>query len=369
VQIRAAVLWKQGDPLSVEAVELSPPESGEVLVDVQAAGVCHSDLHATSGDWPMRVPLVPGHEGAGIVRGIGAGVSAVNEGDHVVFCWAPACGACTPCREGTPLLCDRLDRTTFRNRLPGGGTRLTARGQNVAPFLGTACFATHAVVPQEALVVVPRDVPFESLAAVGCAVVTGVGAITNAAKAVAGTSVAVIGVGGVGLNVVQGGRLAGCTRIIAIDRHETPLAIAVTMGATDVLRADGHVADLVRTLTGRGADYVVDTVGTPETLADAIAATRKGGTIILTGLSRLDSQGSIPMFSFVMHEKRLVGSVYGSGRPLHDIARLVSLYRDGHLKLQELATRTYRLEQINEALTALARGEGGRGIVTFERSR
>jgi S-(hydroxymethyl)glutathione dehydrogenase/alcohol dehydrogenase len=364
VRITAAVLREQGKPLTIEPLDLDRPAAGEVLVEVKAAGVCHSDLHATSGDWPMNVPLVPGHEGAGIVRDVGQGVTRVTAGDHVVLCWAPACGDCAPCREGTPLLCDRLDKTTFRNRLPSGATRLRANGQDVAPFLGTACFATHTVVPEEGVVRVPRSVPFSALAAVGCAVVTGVGAVINAAKVRPGSSVAVIGAGGVGLNVVQGAVLAGAARVVALDRVAAPLEVARRLGATDVVQPTGKAADAVRPLTaGRGADYVFDTVGTPATLADAISSARKGGTVVVTGLSRLDTQGVIRLYPFVMQEKRLIGSVYGSGDPLQDIARLVALHQDRRLKLGELATRTYRLDEVNEALDALATGKGGRGVI------
>lgn len=364
MEIRAAILWEQSQPLSVEGAELASPGPGEVLVEIKAAGVCHSDLHAISGDWPMKVPLVPGHEGAGIVRGVGDDVTGVKVGDHVVLCWAPACGECPPCRQGTPLLCDRLERVTFRNKLPWGGTRLTARGQEIAPFLGTACFATHTVVPDNAVVTVPASIPFSALAAVGCAVVTGVGAVTNAAKLPPGAIVAVIGAGGVGVNVIQGAVLAGASKIIAVDREQAPLDVARQLGATDVVKPTGKTADAVKELTGgRGADYVFDTVGTPGTLNDAMVSTRKGGTVVLTGLSRLDAQGAIRMYPFVMQEKRLIGSVYGSGDPLHDIAHLVRLHQEGKLKLGELTTRTYALEGINEALAALGRGEGGRGVV------
>jgi S-(hydroxymethyl)glutathione dehydrogenase/alcohol dehydrogenase len=262
------------------------------------------------------------------------------------------------------LLCDRLEKVTFRNKLPWGGTRLSARGQEVAPFLGTACFATHTVVPQEGLVVVPSSVAFNALAAVGCAVVTGVGAVTNAARLPAGASVAVIGAGGIGINIIQGAVLAGASQIIAIDREQAPLDVARTLGATDVVRPTGKIADAVKELTnGRGAEYVFDTVGTPATLTDAMVSVRKGGTVVLTGLSRIDAQGTIRMYPFVMQEKRLIGSVYGSGHPLADIERLVKLHQDGRLKLDELATRTYTLDGINDALAALGRGEGGRGVV------
>ena len=354
----------QGQPLTIETLDLAPPGAGEVLVEVRSAGVCHSDLHATSGDWPMKTPLVPGHEGAGVVRDTGAGVTRVRAGDHVVFCWAPACGQCAPCKEGTPLLCDRLDKTTFRNKLPWGGTRLSANGEEVAPFLGTACFATHTVVPEEALVAVPASVPFSALGAVGCAVVTGVGAVTNAAKVPKGAIVAVIGAGGVGVNVIQGAVLAGASKIIAVDREAAPLAIANQLGATHVVQPSGKTADAVKELTdGRGAEFVFDTVGSPGTLTDAILSARKGGTVVITGLSRIDAQGALRLYPFVMHEKRLIGSVYGSGDPLKDIERLVELHQAGGLKLDELTTRRYRLDQVNEALAALAHGEGGRGVI------
>src|SRR2546421_2943313 len=182
MKINAAILWEQGQPLSVEDAELDAPHAAEVLVEVKAAGVCHSDLHPVRGDWPARLPLVLGHEGAGIVREVGAGVTHVRVGDHVVFCWAPPCGSCPYCLEGRPVLCDRLSRTTYRNQMPAGGTRLHARGKDVATYNSTACFADFAVVPEEGAIPVSPDVPFEALATLGCAVITGVGAVMNAAR-------------------------------------------------------------------------------------------------------------------------------------------------------------------------------------------
>ena len=179
---------------------------------MKAAGVCHSDLHPARGDWPAKTPLVLGHEGAGIVREVGAAVTRTRPGDHVVLCWAPACGVCAPCREGQAVLCDRVEKVSFRNKLPSGAARLHARGKDVAPFLGTACFSDFVVVPEAGAIPVPHDVPFDALATIGCAVVTGVGAVTNAAQVPRGARVAVIGAGGVGLNVVQGAAIAGCER-------------------------------------------------------------------------------------------------------------------------------------------------------------
>ena len=366
MQIQAAILWEQGQPLSVEPAELDAPGPGDVLVEIKAAGVCHSDLHPARGDWPAKTPLVLGHEGAGIVREVGASVTGVKAGDHVVLCWAPACGVCAPCREGRAVLCDRVEKVTFRNKLPSGAAPLHARGQNVAQFLGTACFSDFVVVPEGGAIPVPADVPFEALATIGCAVVTGVGAVINAGQVPRGARVAVIGTGGVGLNVVQGATIAGCEQILAIDTRPAPLAMAKQFGATDTIEASGDVPEAVRALTsGRGADFVFDTVGSPGTLTTALAATRKGGAVVLTGLSRADSQGSIAMFPFVMQEKRLIGSVYGSGQPARDIPRLVSLYEEGKLKLRELVSRTYALEKVNDALTALAASDGARGVIRW----
>src|SRR5262245_45629188 len=328
MRIQAAILWEQGKPLSVEPAELGSPAAGEVLVEVKAAGVCHSDLHPARGDWPMKTPVLLGHEGAGIVREIGAGVTSVRPDDHVVFCWAPPCGVCAPCREGRAVLCDRVEKVTYRNRLPSGAAHVHARDQAVAPFLGTACFADCVIVPEEGAIRVPADVGFDALATVGCAVVTGVGAVTNAAQTTPGSRVVVIGAGGVGLNVVQGAAIAGCETIIAIDTRPTPLDIARRFGATHAIEAEGKIVDPVRMLTaGRGADFVFDTVGNPRTLTEAVAMTRKGGTVVLTGLARGDTQAAFPTFPFVMQEKRLIGSVYGSGQPSNDIPRLVSLYQ------------------------------------------
>jgi Zn-dependent alcohol dehydrogenase len=366
MQIRAAILWEQGQPLSVEPAELDAPGDGEVLVEIRAAGVCHSDLHPARGDWPMKTPVVLGHEGAGIVRAVGPSVSRAAVDDHVVLSWAPACGECPSCLEGRAVLCDRVEKVTFRNKLPGGGARLHARDRDLSPFLGTACFADSVVVHESAVIRVPRDMPFDALATLGCAVVTGVGAVINAARLPQGARVVVIGAGGVGLNVVQGAAILGASEIIAVDVRPAPLALARQFGATDSIDAAGDVPAAVRALTrGRGADFVFDTVGSPATLATALASTKKGGTVVLTGLSRVDAQGAIAMFPFVMQEKRLIGSVYGSGQPQRDIPQLVTLFQDGKLKLRELVARTYTLDRVNDALAALAASDGARGVITW----
>ena len=365
MQITAAILWERGKPMSIEPAQLDPPGPGEVLVEIKAAGVCRSDLHPARDEWPMRTPIVLGHEGSGIVREVGANVTRVKPGDHIVICWAPACGVCPACAQGRAVICDRLDKTTYRNKLPSGALRLHARGHDLNHFLGTACFADYAVIAEEAAVVVDRALPFDALAMLGCSVVTGVGAVMTAAQVPAGAHVAVIGAGGVGLNVVQAAVLANAAQIIAVDRYAAPLALAKTFGATDVLQAPANTVDAIRAVTaGRGADFVFDTVGTPATLHDAIAAATKGGTVVLTGLSRIDALASVQMFPFVMQEKRLIGSAYGSGRPTEDIVRLTHWFQDGRLKLRELVTRRYTLNQIDDALAALATSAGARGVIT-----
>ena len=366
MNINAAILWEQGTPLSVESAELLPPREGEVLVEVKSAGVCHSDLHPIRGDWPTRTPLVPGHEGAGVVREVGSEVRNLKVGDHVVFCWAPPCGKCEMCLAGRPVLCDRLPKTSYRNQLPAGGSRLRARDQELNHFNATACFADFAVVAEEGAVKVDSEVAFDVLSTLGCAVVTGVGAVTNAARVKRGANVVVIGAGGVGLNVIQGAVLNGCERIIAIDLRDSALELAKEFGATDVINAAEKVPDGVRGLTAnRSADVVFDTVGTAQTIAQALECTRKGGAVVVTGLSRQDTTASVPVFGFVMQEKRLIGSLYGSGSPAADISNLVSLYQSGKLKLRELVTHRYRLNQVNEALDSLASGTDARGIIEW----
>jgi Zn-dependent alcohol dehydrogenase len=362
---RAAVLWERGQPLSIEDVELDAPGPGEVLVEIKAAGVCHSDLHPALDEWPMRPPLVLGHEGAGIVREVGPNVRRLAPGDHVVLCWAPSCGVCAPCVAGRAVLCDRLEETTYKNKLPSGATKIRARGRPVRHFLSTACFAEHAVVAEEGAVRIDGDVPFPLLATIGCAVVTGVGAVMTAGRVPRGARVAVVGAGGVGLNAVQGAVIAGCERIIALDRQVASLELAGRLGATDAVNTSAtDPVDAVRQLTGgAGADYVFDTVGTADTIDLALAATRKGGTVVVTGLSRIDAQAPVRVFPFVMQEKHLIGSVYGSGRPTEDIKRLVEWHRAGRLKLNELVGRSYPLEGVNDALRALRAGQAGRAIV------
>jgi S-(hydroxymethyl)glutathione dehydrogenase/alcohol dehydrogenase len=342
MNIQAAILWEQGQPLSVEPAELDTPGPGEILVELKAAGVCHSDLHPARGDWPAKTPLVLGHEGAGIVREIGPSVTTVKVDDHVVLCWAPACGVCTPCLEGRAVLCDRVEKVTFRNKLPSGASRLHARGQDVAPFLGTACFSDFVIVPEGGAIPVARDIPFDALATIGCAVITGVGAVTNAGQVPKGSRVAVIGAGGVGLNVVQGAAIAGCERIIAIDLRPRPLEIAKQFGATDTIGGTPDAAPDVpasmRMTGGRGVDFVFDTVEQPGDAGAGAGRHQERRRGRPHGAITHGRAGSIAMFPFVMQEKRLLGSVWDrASRPA--TSRGCIALPDGRLKLGELVSR------------------------------
>jgi S-(hydroxymethyl)glutathione dehydrogenase/alcohol dehydrogenase len=364
MHIHAAILWEQGQPLSVESAELDPPGAGEVLIELQAAGVCHSDLHPARGDWPAKTPLVLGHEGAGVVREIGPSVTTLTRDDHVVLCWAPACGVCAPCLEGRAVLCDRVEKVTFRNKLPSGAARLHARGQDVAPFLGTACFSDFVIVPEAGAIKVARDVPFEALATIGCAVITGVGAVTNAGRVPPGSRVAVIGAGGVGLNVVQGAAIAGCERIIAIDLRPKPLEIARQFGATDTIDASGDVAPAVRALTaGRGADFVFDAVGSPATLTLAFACTRRRRGRADRALAH-GRAGGVPDVSVRDAEKRLLDRSTDRGSRRGTSAPGVAV-SGGQAEARRVVSRTYTLDKVNDAMTALAASDGARGVIRW----
>lgn len=366
--MKAAVLHAFNQALVIEDVHLDPPKDREVLVKVAAAGVCHSDLHTARGELRASPPIVLGHEGAGVVQEVGAGVTRVKPGDHVVFCWTPGCGECAYCCAGRPALCDRLDQTTYQGCLLDGTSRLRLGEAGLHHYLGTSCFAEYVVVPQSGAIPVAPGAPLDKIAIVGCAVVTGVGAVTRTAHVEAGSRVAVFGCGGIGLNAVQGAALAGCERIIAVDRTPAKLDLALSFGATHtVLVGDGDAAESVRRLAGgRGVDYAFDAVGCPETIKGAIGSTCKGGCIVVVGLGAMRRDVCLPFGPLVVQEKRILGSFYGSSRPSIDIPRLVDLYLAGRLKLDEMVTRTYRLEDVNEAFADMEAGVVARGVILLE---
>jgi len=363
--VRAAVLRRPGDPLRVEEVRLDPPRAGELLVRIEAAGVCHTDQHYMAGDLPSLLPAVVGHEGAGIVEAVGDGVSRVEPGQRVCLLWRPRCGECRYCVTGSPALCERaVVQSTYGGLLDGTSRLRLADGGNLHHLMGASCFAQYAVVSERAVVAVPDDVPPEIAAIAGCAVITGVGAVLNAIGACAGQSLVVFGAGGVGLSSVMGARLAGANPVIAVDVVADRLGAALELGATHVVDAsDADVLAELRRLVPGGLDNAIEAIGRPETLALAFESLRPQGQLVPVGLSRPDTTLSVPLNQVVQREKRIVGSLYGSSNPVVDLPRIFGLYRSGRLPLDGLLGARYPLGRINDAYDDLCRGAVGRGVV------
>jgi Zn-dependent alcohol dehydrogenase len=354
--VRAAVLDAPRQPLVVRDLHLAPPGPGEVRVRIAASGVCHTDLSVQRGDVVLPTPMVLGHEGAGDVEAVGAGVDSVAAGDHVVLSFTPRCGRCYWCRRGEAHLCAAGD-ARYRGGLLDGTTRLSHARQPVFQMAMLGTFAEAAVVPAISVVPIAPEVPLDVAALIGCGVLTGVGAATNTAKITAGDTVAVVGCGTIGLNIVQGARLAGAARIVVIDAVAEKLSMARAFGATDTVDArDGDAIAAVRDLSeGRGADVVFEAAGVPATITAAVQMSRKGGQVILVGLPALD--GLLSLLEHLYYSGRVVKACsYGSVDVLRDVPWLVDLYRRGALRIDELITERVTLGDVNDALADL----GGR---------
>ncbi|HID55890.1 TPA: Zn-dependent alcohol dehydrogenase [Candidatus Poribacteria bacterium] len=363
-----AVVVREVNNLTVETVTLEPPSTGQVLVRMRAAGVCHSDLHTLRGELRATPPLVLGHEGAGTVEAVGPGVNRVKHGDRVIINWLPSCGRCRYCMEGHPNLCERLADTTFQGKLPDGTSHLrTDDGILLKHYLSSATMAEYAVVDEAGVIPIPDDVPFEVAAIIGCAVLTGVGAVLNTAQVRPGRSAAVIGCGGVGLSAIQGCRLAGCHPIIAVDIMDSKLDLARELGATDVINARRtDPVEELRKRTDGGPDYVFDSVGAATTIRQALEAVRPAGVAVIIGLHAGLQEIPIPPISLILFDKRLLGSFAGSSRPHVDLPRLVELYRAGLLDLDKLISKRYTLEEIERAFADMEAGNIARGVLMFD---
>jgi Zn-dependent alcohol dehydrogenase len=365
--MRAAVLREPGTPLQVEEVELDAPHDGEVLVRVEAAGVCHTELHYMAGDIPCPLPIVLGHEGCGVVEEVGSGVDTLKVGDRVSFTWRPRCGFCEFCMTGRPVMCIYGRVQARSGGLMDGTSRLRRGDEQVHHFLGVSCFAERAVVSQRAVVPLPEDVPVAVAAVTGCAVITGLGAVVNVGGQLAGRPLLVIGAGGVGLSAVMGAVLVGAGPVVVVDVAAEKLELARQLGATHTvdagsLDAAGVVA-AVQDLTGGGPEVALDAVGSPHTLRQAFTALRPGGTAIAIGLAAVDATASIPINELVQQQKHLVGSLYGSANPPVDLPRILSLYQAGRLPLEALLGAQYPLDGVEDAYRALRDGATGRAVV------
>jgi NDMA-dependent alcohol dehydrogenase len=366
MKIQAAVFYEPHTPFKIETLDLAPPRAGEVLVKIAAVGVCHSDWHLMTGATKHPVPVVPGHEGAGMVEAVGPGVTRVKPGDHVALNWAPNCGVCFYCLNDRPSLCAAYVGPIWAGTMMDGTTRLSKDGQPVYHFSALAAFAEYTVVPQECCVPLRKEVPFTVAALIGCAVTTGVGAVLNTAKVRPGSSVAVFGAGGVGLSIIMGAQLAGAGRIIAVDRAEGKLEMARSFGATEALIAGPDTNDAIRALTeGRGADYVFEAIGLPAVQEQCLDAARPGGVIVLAGISAMGSATNLPGAIITRQEKTVTGSYYGTANTARDFPLYADLYLRGKLDLERLVSKTYSLDQINEAYADMLSGALARGVIVF----
>lgn len=362
--MKAAILNDYQTPLSIEDLTIDSPKAGEVKVRISATGVCHSDYHVMKGEWKFGVPILLGHEASGMVEEVGAGVTGIKPGDRAALSFRPWCGRCRNCITGSSVLCTGHTGDRFKMH---DGTSRVHRGSEEINILGRmGSFAEYVVMPAEQVVPIEQEIDMPSLAVIGCAVTTGVGAVLNTAKVTPGSTVAVIGCGGVGLNVIQGAVVAGASRIIAVDLLDNKLDYASSFGATHLVNGSkGDAVEQVIDLTDGGVDYAFEVIGNSRTVEQAIKMLRPAGTAVIVGMAPQNQTAGLDPLLFVQKEARLLGSWYGSSRPRLDIRRFVDMTLAGKLKVKEMITREYSLEQINEAYDSLGRGEVARSVVTF----
>jgi S-(hydroxymethyl)glutathione dehydrogenase / alcohol dehydrogenase len=366
MRFRAAVLHQVDTPLRVQEVEMAALRPGDVLVRVRASGLCHTDLEVMQGSLAYPLPIVLGHEGAGIVEAVGSDVASVKPGDHVICSWNPSCGRCFYCDRDQPILCEPFTRHQPQGHLLDGASRLSVDGRKLHHFSVVSSHAEYCVVPESGAIVVPKEIPFDRACLIGCGVMTGVGGAARVARIDGGSSVAVIGCGAVGLNAVQGAMLQRADTIIALDRDPARLAMATLFGATHTVDAGSNdVVGQIKALTGgRGADYVIESAGHEQAFRLSPEILRPGGRLVWLGKINVDRDVAF-RWGALMGEKRIVRSSYGGARPRRDFPWLARLYLSGKLRLDELITRRIRLEEINEGFAAMTRGEIVRAVIVF----
>jgi S-(hydroxymethyl)glutathione dehydrogenase/alcohol dehydrogenase len=362
-----AVICREVDrPVVVEEIEVESPRRGEVMIKVAACGVCHSDLSVTTGTIPLPPPVVLGHEGAGVVVEVGEGVTDYAVGDHVISVFIAMCGRCRYCTTGRPSLCDEASKAIYT--LPDGTVRTRDRqGRPLNVFTGCGVMAEYATLHTDNVMKIDADVPLDRAALVSCGVMTGVGAVTNTARVAPGSSAVVFGAGGVGLNAIQACAIAGAATIVAVDTADAKLALARRFGATHTVNAkqEENVVKTVRRLTGGGAEYAFECVGSGAIVAQAYGSLRKGGTAVVVGVAGPKDTTTVRTATFPFEEKTLTGTYLGSARPRDDFARLLALYKAKRLKLDELITRTYGIDEAPQAFADLTEGRNARGVIVF----
>ncbi len=369
IKTKAAILWELNTPWSVEDIELDAPGPGEVLVNLAASGMCHSDEHVLTGDLPFALPLSGGHEGAGVVEAVGTGVSWLAPGDHVVFGFIPSCGRCVSCSTGHSNLCDLGMYLGTGTQIADQTSRHHARGKDVGIMCLLGTFAHHTVVNEASCIKIEKDVPLDRACLLGCGVVTGWGSSVYAAEVTPGDTVVVVGVGGIGANAVQGAKIAGAKRIVAIDPVEFKREKAMQFGATHTAASMAEALPLLQELTwGTMANKVIMTmgVGSGAVIGEALALTAKRGRVVVTNIHpAMEYSASMSLLDLTLMEKQVVGSLFGSGNPRADIPKLLGLYREGQLDLDSLVTKTYTLEQVNDGYDDMRDGKNIRGVLVY----
>jgi len=368
MKTKAAILWEIGADWSVEEIELDEPKAGEVQVKLAASGLCHSDEHLVTGDLPFELPIVGGHEGAGVVEAVGEGVSWLAPGDHVVFGFIPSCGRCPSCSTGHQNLCD-LGALLGAGKQIDGTSRHHTNGKDLSLMCMLGTFSHHTVVNEASCIKIDDDVPLDRACLLGCGVVTGWGSSVYAAEVTPGDVVAVVGCGGIGSNAVQGARLAGAKQIWAIDPAEFKREKAQEFGATHTASSLEEATELITNATeGRMADKVIMTlgVGSGELMIQALAIAAKRGRVVVTNIHpAMEMSASMSLLDLTLMEKQIVGSLFGSGNPRADIPKLLALYRDGQLDLDGLITSTYTLDEVNDGYQAMRNNENIRGVMVY----
>ncbi len=369
MDIKAAVAWEAGKPLSIETIQLEGPQAGEVLVEIKATGVCHTDVYTLSGKDPEGLfPSILGHEGAGVVVEVGAGVTSLAVGDHVIPLYVPECRQCEYCLSFKTNLCQAIRTTQGRGVMPNGSSRFSVQGKPLFHYMGTSTFASHTVVPEIALAKIRKDAPFDRVCYIGCGVTTGIGAVINTAKVEPGSRVVVFGLGGIGLNVIQGARLVGADQIIGVDINPGKKDLAHKFGMTHFVNPkeiDGDLVAHLVELTRGGADYSFECVGNVQLMRQALECCHKGwGVSTIVGVAGAGEEISTRPFQLVTG-RVWKGTAFGGARGRTDLPKIVDWYMDGKINIDDLITHTLPLEDINQAFELMHRGESIRSVITF----